>query len=255
VTVAIAALIVALPLLAVIAVAVVVDSPGPVLFRAERVGLGGRRLGLLKFRKMWEDAAGLPLTTEEDRRLTSVGRLLARTRLDELPQLWQVLRGDLSLVGPRPELPVFTAQRPDDYEVILGVRPGLTGFSQLAYADECHVLSPSDPIADYVERVLPQKCGLDRLYVRRASLGLNLRVLAWTFVTIVLRLPVSVDRTTGRMSLRRRQPVPAGAATALAPPPPAAAATALAPPPPAAAAPPPVHTASQDVTSSPGALR
>jgi lipopolysaccharide/colanic/teichoic acid biosynthesis glycosyltransferase len=207
VAVAVLVLVAAAPLLGLIALAVVLESPGSVLYRAERVGHRGRRLRLLKFRKMRADAVGLPLTVDGDRRLTRIGRVLARTRLDELPQFWQVLTGSMSLVGPRPEDPVFVAQRPDDYAVILAVRPGLTGFSQLAFADEWRILSSSDPIADYTQRVLPQKCALDRLYVQRASLATNLRVLVWTVVPVVLRHPVAVERATGAISLRRRRTV------------------------------------------------
>jgi lipopolysaccharide/colanic/teichoic acid biosynthesis glycosyltransferase len=198
------ALVVLAPLLALIVLAVVVESPGPILYRAERVGRHGRPLSLLKFRKMRPGASGLPLTVDGDGRLTTIGRFLTRSRLDELPQLWQVLTGELSLVGPRPEDPVFVRARARDYEVILRVRPGLTGFSQLAFADECQILADGDPVADYLERLLPQKCALDRLYVEQASLTTTLRVLAWTAVPIVLRRPVSVDRATGAVHRRRR---------------------------------------------------
>lgn len=198
------ALVVLAPLLVLIVVAVVLESPGPILYRAERVGRDGRPLSLLKFRKMPPGASGLPLTVDGDGRLTLTGRFLTRSRLDELPQLWQVLTGELSLVGPRPEDPVFVRARAQDFDVILRVRPGLTGFSQLAFADECRLLAGSDPVAVYLEQVLPQKCALDRLYVRQASLTTTLRVLAWTVVPILLRRPVSVDRATGAIHRRRR---------------------------------------------------
>jgi lipopolysaccharide/colanic/teichoic acid biosynthesis glycosyltransferase len=204
VVLAAAALVVLAPLLVLIVVAVVLESPGPILYRAERVGRHGRRLRLLKFRKMPPNASGLPLTVDGDGRLTTTGRLLARSRLDELPQLWQVLTGELSLVGPRPEDPVFVQARAQDYDVILSVRPGLTGYSQLAFADECRLLAVGDPVAVYLERLLPQKCALDRLFVGQASLTTTLRVLAWTVVPILLRRPVSVDRTTGAIHRRRR---------------------------------------------------
>jgi lipopolysaccharide/colanic/teichoic acid biosynthesis glycosyltransferase len=204
VVVAALALLVLSPLLVLISVTVVLESPGPVLYRADRVGRNGRPLRLLKFRKMPTGASGLPLTIDGDRRLTSIGGFLSRTRLDELPQLWQVLTGEISLVGPRPEDPAFVDERAGDYAAILRVRPGLTGLSQLAFADECSILSRTDPIADYLERVLPQKCALDRLYVRRVSLVTNLRVLAWTPVPLLLRRSVSVDRATGAIHLRRR---------------------------------------------------
>jgi lipopolysaccharide/colanic/teichoic acid biosynthesis glycosyltransferase len=134
VVVAASALVVLAIPLVVIGVLVVLDSRGPVFYRAERVGYQGRRLRMLKFRKMHADAKGGALTTAEDERLTRLGRWLARTHLDELPQLWHVLTGEMSLVGPRPESPTFVALFPEDYEVILQVRPGLTGYTQVAFA-------------------------------------------------------------------------------------------------------------------------
>jgi len=96
---------------------------------------------------------------------------LVRTKLDELPQRWHVLRGEMSLVGPRPESPGFVARFRTDYDVILRVRPGITGYTQLAFAREGAILDPSDPQGHYLQALLPQKVGLDRLYAGRASLG------------------------------------------------------------------------------------
>ena len=127
VAVAAPALVVLSPVFAGIALLVVLDSPGPVLYRASRVGFRGEPLTMLKFRKMHPDAHGGDLTLAADDRLTRVGRWLARTKLDELPQLWHVLRGEMSLVGPRPEVPSFVARYPAEYRVILSTRPGLTG--------------------------------------------------------------------------------------------------------------------------------
>jgi hypothetical protein len=153
---------------------------------------------------MWEDSQGMPLTADADRRLTRVGVLLAKTRLDEMPQLWHVLRGEMSLVGPRPEDPSFVAEHAIAYEQILTVRPGLTGFAQLAFAEERRIISAADPIADYLGRILPQKCRLDLLYVRERSVLTNLRVLVWTLIAVLLRFPVAVNRATGTLNLRRR---------------------------------------------------
>jgi lipopolysaccharide/colanic/teichoic acid biosynthesis glycosyltransferase len=194
----------ALPLMIIVAVAIRIESAGPVFYGAERVSRGGRPMRMLKFRKMHRDASGPALTTCKDPRLTRVGAVLARTKLDELPQLINVLRGQMSLVGPRPEHPVFVAARRSDYEEILTVRPGITGLSQIAFAEESRILSQTDPIRDYVERIFPQKCALDRLYVRRSRLGNDLRILAWTAIAVLLRLPVAVNRATGSMRLRRR---------------------------------------------------
>jgi len=201
---AVTALIIAMPLFAMVAVAIVADSRGPIFYRAIRVGRHGRPLRMLKFRKMHVNAHGGPLTTARDSRFTRVGRFLTRTRLDELPQLWHVLRGDMSFVGPRPESPEFVATRPAQFAEILTMRPGIAGFSQLAYADEVKILSLEDPVRQYIERILPEKCALDRLYARTASVGADSRILIWTLVTVLLRRPVAVDRATGTLRLRVR---------------------------------------------------
>jgi len=204
IVVAATALLVLSPVVALIATLVVLDSPGPVFHRAERVGFRGRPLRMLKFRKMHRGARGAALTANGDPRLTRIGGLLARTRLDELPQLWHVLRGDMSLVGPRPEHLGFVARHPSDYRRILSVRPGLTGLAQLAFADERGVLDASDPVGHYLTAILPQKVALDRVYASQCSVLQDLRILVATAVTLVLRLPIAVHRDTGRLTLRRR---------------------------------------------------
>jgi lipopolysaccharide/colanic/teichoic acid biosynthesis glycosyltransferase len=193
------------PLVGLLALAIVLESPGGVFYRAERVGFRGKPLRMLKFRKMRREAVGGPLTANGDGRLTRVGAVLTRTRLDELPQFWHVLCGEMSLVGPRPEDPLFVRCRPDDFADILKVRPGISGFSQLAFADEPRILSRDDPVGDYVHRILPQKCALDRLYVWRGTLRMDARIAFWTVVAVLLRQPVAVHRGTGAMSLRRRR--------------------------------------------------
>jgi lipopolysaccharide/colanic/teichoic acid biosynthesis glycosyltransferase len=205
VTVAALALIALAPLLLLIALLIVLDSRGPVLYRADRVGFRGRPLRMLKFRKMHTDARGGALTVAHDERLTRVGAWLVRSKLDELPQLWHVLRGEMSLVGPRPESPQYVARFPAAYELILRVRPGLTGHTQLAFACEDAILDPADPNRHYVTRLLPQKVALDRLYASCLSTRRDLRILCATIVTLVLRQPVAVDRATGRLTLRRRR--------------------------------------------------
>jgi lipopolysaccharide/colanic/teichoic acid biosynthesis glycosyltransferase len=192
------------PLFAVIALLVVLDSRGPVFFRADRVGFRGRPLRMLKFRKMKTGARGVALTVSGDARLTRLGAWLVRTKLDELPQLWHVLRGEMSLVGPRPESPEFVARFRADYDVILRVRPGITGYTQLAFAREGAILDPSDPHGHYVQALLPQKVGLDRLYASRVSIRRDISILVATFMTLVLRQPVAVHRDTAALSLRRR---------------------------------------------------
>ena len=204
VLVAVLVLAIALPVIAVVALAVVLDSRGPVFYRAARVGRGGRELRMLKFRKMHHNASGAPLTMSEDVRFTRIGRLLARTKIDELPQLWHVLRGDMSLIGPRPEDPGFVAERPDDYDEILRVRPGITGLSQIAFAEESEILCKVDPLSHYRSRIFPQKIRLDRMYAASPSIRMDLRILFWTCAAVVLRRQVAVHRESGRMNLRRR---------------------------------------------------
>jgi lipopolysaccharide/colanic/teichoic acid biosynthesis glycosyltransferase len=206
VMVAVVALVVLAIPLALIALLVVLDSRGPVFYRADRVGYRGRPLKMLKFRKMHEDATGEALTLADDERLTRAGRWLVRGHLDELPQLWHVLCGEMSLVGPRPESPSFVAHFAEDYDVILQVRPGLTGYAQLAFARESAILDPGNPRDHYLNAVLPQKVRLDRLYASHRSIIVDLKILIATVLTVV-GPPVAVDRRTGRLTLRRR---PAG---------------------------------------------
>ncbi len=209
-------LILTIPITMAVVIAILVESPGPVFYRAQRVGRNGRPLRMLKFRKMRPDATGVALTVDADDRLTRVGAVLTRTRLDELPQFWHVLRGEMSLIGPRPEDPGFVARRPEDFRRILQVRPGISGLSQLAYAEESRILSRDagdDPVGHYVERILPQKCLLDQLYVDRATVLTDIRIVLWTLVAVVLRKPVAVNRGTGGTSVRRRPATNAAAVT------------------------------------------
>lgn len=201
-----ALLVVALPVIAVVAAAVRLDTGGPVFFRCRRVGFQGTELQMLKFRKMRNGASGAALTVSGDERFTRVGRVLAKAKVDELPQLWNVLKGEMTLVGPRPEDPGFVALRPADYATILKMKPGITGLCQLAFAKEGDVLDQQDCVRDYVERLLPQKTELDLLYVGRHSLLMDLSILGWTGVAVLLRRDVAVGRSTGRLGLRRRPP-------------------------------------------------
>jgi lipopolysaccharide/colanic/teichoic acid biosynthesis glycosyltransferase len=200
-------MVVLLPAFALLALAIKIDSPGPVVYRCRRIGRGGRAFMMLKLRKMRLDASGPVLTLATDARFTRLGRCLAAWKLDELPQLWNVLTGEMSLVGPRPEDPEFVALLPDDYRVILGVRPGITGLAQLAFAKESSLLNCDDPIGDYVRRLLPQKASIDRLYADKRSVTMDLRILIWTGVAVLLRRDIAVHRETGTLGVRRRPAV------------------------------------------------
>ena len=192
------------PALLLLAFLVRLDSPGPVFYRCRRVGFGGETFEMLKFRKMHVHAAGAHLTAHADDRFTRAGKWLARLKADELPQLWNVVRGEMSLVGPRPESPVFARSFPQDFDQITRVRPGIVGLSQLAFAEESRILDPDDPTSHYVGRILPQKIALDRMYAERWHFRVDLRVVLWTAAAVLLRRPVAVHRETGKMRLRRR---------------------------------------------------
>lgn len=185
-------------------VAIAIESPGPVFFRCRRAGLRGADLLVLKFRKMRHGEGGPALTASGDVRFTRLGRILAKTKLDELPQLWSVLKGDMSLVGPRPEDDEFVRLHRTDYAEILTVRPGITGLSQLAFAAESEILDPDDIIGHYVNAILPQKAALDRLYVAERTLGMDAKIILWTVLPVLLRKDVAVNRHSGALTMRNR---------------------------------------------------
>jgi len=184
-----AGLLVLMPLFVAVAVAVRCDSRGPVFFLQQRVGRGGRPFRLIKFRTMVQDApklGGSLTASHEDPRITRVGRFLRRTKIDELPQLINVLRGEMSLVGPRPEVQKYVELFPTEYEHLLTVRPGITDPASLAYRDEAAVLGASgDPEREYIERILPEKLSLSRRYVECMSPWLDLRLIVRTLLSIV----------------------------------------------------------------------
>jgi lipopolysaccharide/colanic/teichoic acid biosynthesis glycosyltransferase len=175
---------------ALLALAVFIDSPGPVFYRSRRIGRGGRPFAMLKFRTMVRDAAGPPISAHGDERYTPLGRTLASLRLDELPQLWNVMRGDMRLVGPRPEVEDFVMHFPAEYERILSVPPGLTGPSQVEYAWEGEILARAqlhDRATLYRESILPMKLAIDLRYTERHSVAGDLVLLARTFVLPAVR--------------------------------------------------------------------
>lgn len=173
------ALLLSLPVLLVAALAVLVSDGRPVLYRAMRVGRGGRTFQLLKFRTMTAGAAGSAVTGGADPRITPVGRVLRRTKLDELPQLVNVLRGDMNLVGPRPEDPRFVALYTSQQREVLSVRPGITSPAAVRYRHEESLLAAAGDRCDevYVAEIMPAKLAIDLDYVRHRSLGADLAVL------------------------------------------------------------------------------
>jgi lipopolysaccharide/colanic/teichoic acid biosynthesis glycosyltransferase len=170
------------PVIAVAAVLVKIDSPGPAFFTQERIGRRFRPFVIYKLRTMSADRrAGRPISVSGDARITRVGRVLRRTKIDELPQLYNVLNGDMSLVGPRPELARYVELFRDDYADILEARPGLTDLASIKYRDEAALLARApDPEAEYVQRILPDKIRLAREYVRRSSVPFDIELIART---------------------------------------------------------------------------
>jgi lipopolysaccharide/colanic/teichoic acid biosynthesis glycosyltransferase len=194
----------------IVALAVFLDSPGSVLFRARRMGYLGEPFEMLKFRTMRVDNAGHAVAGANDSRITPVGGFLRATRLDELPQLWNVLRGQMTLVGPRPEAEEFVALHSAEYGEILAVPPGITGPTQLRYAGlEPHLLSlHADPERFYREELLPDKVKLDLAYARSRSFAVDLAVLGRT-LALPLLLPFR-GRSEDGSRLRSRRALLAG---------------------------------------------
>ena len=176
------------PFLGVIAVLIKLDSPGPAFFRQERVGQGLRRFSIYKFRTMVADASqkGGPLTAPDDPRITRLGRILRKSKIDELPQLINVLRGEMTLVGPRPEVQQFVNLFRRDYEEILRVRPGITDLASLKYRDESPLLAVADPEQEYIRCVLPDKIALAKEYMHQSSFFFDLSLIVKTVARIVL---------------------------------------------------------------------
>lgn len=182
------------PLFLAVALIIKRDSPGPVFFRGPRMGRDGRVFQILKFRTMRECAesyAGPKITAEGDGRITPLGKWLRNSKLNELPQLWSVLVGEMSLVGPRPEDPEFAGQWPEDARrEILSVRPGITSPASISYHDEEKQLSTDNLIGDYLEKIAPDKIRLNRLYVRHHNLMTDLDAIFWTLIVLVPRVSI-----------------------------------------------------------------
>ena len=174
------------PLLGILALWIKLDSPGPVFFRGARVGRGGRLFRIYKFRTMIADAAqrGPGITTAQDPRVTQAGRFLRRFKLDELPQLLNVLKGEMSLVGPRPEDPRYVALYTAEQRRVLDVRPGITGIASLHFRHEEALLSGDDWQRRYIEEIMPQKLALELAYLEHPSLAQDVAILLKTFLAL-----------------------------------------------------------------------
>jgi len=178
-----------LPVLAVVAVIIKLDSAGPVFFRQERVGRGGRSFRIFKFRSMVVGAAraGTALTVRADTRITRAGLFLRRSKLDELPQLINVLAGDMSIVGPRPEVPEFMKfYTPDQRAIILSMWPGITDYAAILFRDESSLLDHErDPIDVYRREIMPAKFAYYERYSRKIGVLNDLRIILATILLLV----------------------------------------------------------------------
>jgi len=186
--VSVPALIALSPALLVIAALVKAGGPGPIFYAQERVGRRGRPFRLYKFRTMVTDAdkSGPAITSSGDARITPLGRTLRKWKLDELPQLWNVVRGDMSLVGPRPEVRKYTDIFRDDYSEILEISPGITDYAALEYRDEEEVLARyPDAEEAYTSVVLPEKIALYRQYLRDMGFRSDLKIIFRTIREVI----------------------------------------------------------------------
>ena len=179
-------LIVLSPFLGLVVLWIKLDSPGPVFYRAPRVGRGGKPFRLYKFRTMVAEAArsGPGITTSDDRRITRIGQSLRKTKVDELPQLLNVLKGDMSLVGPRPEDPRYVARYTSEQRQVLRVRPGITSPASLRYRHEAELLNGPNWEQTYLEDIMPHKLQIEMDYLSHRTLWSDLGIIFKTLLAL-----------------------------------------------------------------------
>lgn len=176
------------PLFLIVALWIVIDNPGPIFYRQQRVGKDGHDFGLLKFRSMRVGADKMSLITIGDRdpRVTRAGYYIRKYKLDELPQLWNVFIGDMSLVGPRPEVRRYVDLYTAEQRQVLSVRPGITDYASIEYIDENRLLAQSaEPDKTYIEEIMPAKIALNMRYINHQSLGEYFKIIFLTFANII----------------------------------------------------------------------
>jgi lipopolysaccharide/colanic/teichoic acid biosynthesis glycosyltransferase len=169
------------PLLGICAVAILLEDGMPIIFRQQRVGLSGRPFLILKLRTMKRMLGARKITADGDSRITAAGLLMRRYKIDELPQLWNVFRGDMSFIGPRPEVPEYVDLADRRWQAVLSVRPGITDLASLAFRNEQTLLSGRDNIERfYCDWLLPRKLGLSAHYIRTRSLTSDIKLIGMT---------------------------------------------------------------------------
>jgi lipopolysaccharide/colanic/teichoic acid biosynthesis glycosyltransferase len=183
-----AGILILLPFFIVIAICIVIDSRGGVFYSQERIGRGGAAFRLLKFRSMYShaDQAGLLTVGERDGRITRTGYFIRKYKIDEFPQLINVLKGEMSIVGPRPEVKKYVDMYSEEQRKVLSVRPGLTDYASIEYSRESELLGKAaDPEKVYVEEVMPAKLALNMNYIREKNLLTDVKIIFRTFIKIL----------------------------------------------------------------------
>ena len=178
------------PFLIIIAVSIKLDSKGPVIFKQVRVGRRGNPFKVFKFRTMINDAEkyGEQITVGGDKRITKIGAFLRKYKIDEFPQLFNILRGDMSFVGPRPEVPKYVALYNDEQKKVLNVRPGLTDIASIKYKNENEILKKSsDPINTYIKEIMPEKLGLYKEYINNYNIHIDMKLIFKTIIEVFLK--------------------------------------------------------------------
>lgn len=182
------AIVILSPLFIVIAIAIKMFSPGPVFFHQIRTGLHGRPFRIFKFRSMKvHDPKGVSqITIDGDNRITTVGKILRKTKLDELPQLFNVFLGEMSIIGPRPEVPEYTEKySPENRDLVLSIKPGLSDFASIKFRNESELLAmQANPLLYYEKKLLPAKLRYGRFYAKRAKVSLDILIIIWTVLAL-----------------------------------------------------------------------
>lgn len=182
------AIVILFPFFIVVSILIKVDSKGPVIFRQVRVGKNEKNFEILKFRTMVTDAEkiGKQITIGEDKRITKIGRFLRKYKLDEFPQLFNVLKGDMSFVGPRPEVPRYTSLYTDEQKEVFKVRPGITDYASIKYRNENEILGESEnPEETYINKIMNDKLKINLEYLKRRSIIEDIKIIFKTLVKII----------------------------------------------------------------------
>jgi lipopolysaccharide/colanic/teichoic acid biosynthesis glycosyltransferase len=187
-TISCVALIALLPFFLFVALLIKIFMPGPAFFTQTRIGLAGKPFKIYKFRSMRINTTDISITLKNDQRITHLGKFLRKTKIDELPQLWNILKGDMSFVGFRPDVPGYHDYLEGDKRILLTIKPGLTGADSLAYPDEEDILEKqADPQAFYDQNLFPDKVRINLAYIKKQTFLLDLKIILFTLLHLKLK--------------------------------------------------------------------